>query len=163
MEFSREEYWSGLPFASPGDLLHPGIKPPLSCIAGRFFTNWATRKSKEPEAAGENCCHLVEAFCNYNRTFGPGTSVSQAWGLSMTVVLRTWPGAWIERINSKHNQLSKYQQTSLYGKSRIQRMVCLIIKSSYFHYLLLRYLRDQNIWRWGKWLLISWLRIKMLQ
>ena len=27
MEFSRHEYWSGLPFPSPGDLPHPGIKP----------------------------------------------------------------------------------------------------------------------------------------
>ena len=27
MEFSRQEYWSGLPFPSPGDLHNPGIKP----------------------------------------------------------------------------------------------------------------------------------------
>ena len=27
MEFSRPEYWSGLPFPSPGDLSDPGIKP----------------------------------------------------------------------------------------------------------------------------------------
>ena len=27
MEFSRTEYWSGLPFPSPGDLPNPGIKP----------------------------------------------------------------------------------------------------------------------------------------
>ena len=27
MEFSRQEYWSGLLFPSPGDLPHPGIKP----------------------------------------------------------------------------------------------------------------------------------------
>ena len=27
MEFSRQEYWTGLPFPSPGDLLDPGIKP----------------------------------------------------------------------------------------------------------------------------------------
>ena len=27
MGFSRREYWSGLPFPPPGDLLHPGIKP----------------------------------------------------------------------------------------------------------------------------------------
>ena len=27
MELSRKEYWSGLPFPSPGDLLDPGIKP----------------------------------------------------------------------------------------------------------------------------------------
>ena len=25
--FSRQEYWSGLPFPSPGDFPHPGIKP----------------------------------------------------------------------------------------------------------------------------------------
>ena len=27
MEFSSQEYWSGLPFPSPGDLPDPGIKP----------------------------------------------------------------------------------------------------------------------------------------
>ena len=27
MEFSRQEYWSGLPFLSPGDFPNPGIKP----------------------------------------------------------------------------------------------------------------------------------------
>ena len=27
MEFSRQEYWSGFPFPSPGDLPYPGIKP----------------------------------------------------------------------------------------------------------------------------------------
>ena len=27
MEFSRQEYWSGMPFPSPGDLPNPGIEP----------------------------------------------------------------------------------------------------------------------------------------
>ena len=27
MGFSSQEYWSGLPFPSPGDLPHPGIEP----------------------------------------------------------------------------------------------------------------------------------------
>ena len=27
MEFSRQEYWSGLPFPSPGDIPNPGIEP----------------------------------------------------------------------------------------------------------------------------------------
>ena len=27
MGFSRQEYWSGLPFPPPGDLSHPGIEP----------------------------------------------------------------------------------------------------------------------------------------
>ena len=39
MGFSRQEYCSGLPFPSPGDLLDPGRGNQVSCIVGRFFTN----------------------------------------------------------------------------------------------------------------------------
>ena len=41
MRFSRQEYWSGLPFSSPGYLHDPGIKPSSVAsptLAGRFFT-----------------------------------------------------------------------------------------------------------------------------
>ena len=37
MEFSRQEYWSGLAFPSPGDLPHPGIEPKSLALAGGFF------------------------------------------------------------------------------------------------------------------------------
>jgi len=37
VEFSRQEYWNGQPFPSPGDLPNQ-----VSCIACRFFTIWAT-------------------------------------------------------------------------------------------------------------------------
>ena len=43
MRFSRQGYWSGLPFTSPGDLPNPGIEPGSSCTADRFFTDWATK------------------------------------------------------------------------------------------------------------------------
>ena len=43
--FSRQEYWSGLPFPSLKDLLDSGIKPQVSCIAGKFFRVWATREA----------------------------------------------------------------------------------------------------------------------
>ena len=36
--FPRQEYWSGLPFPSPGHLLNPGIEPASPALAGRFFT-----------------------------------------------------------------------------------------------------------------------------
>ena len=45
MGFSRQEYWSGLPFPSSWDLPDPGIEPvsPVSsALAGRFFTTSAT-------------------------------------------------------------------------------------------------------------------------
>ena len=38
MGFSRQQYWSGLPFPSPGNLPNPGIEPRVSRIAGRCFT-----------------------------------------------------------------------------------------------------------------------------
>ena len=42
MEFSRQEYWSGSPWPSPGDLPNPGIEPWPLALAGRFFTTCDT-------------------------------------------------------------------------------------------------------------------------
>ena len=41
MEFSRQEYWSGLPFPSPGGLADPGMESASRmspALVGRFFT-----------------------------------------------------------------------------------------------------------------------------
>ena len=41
MEFSRQEYWSGVPFPTPEDLLDPAIEPAFlvsPALAGWFFT-----------------------------------------------------------------------------------------------------------------------------
>ena len=35
--FPRQEYWSGLPFPSPGDLTHPGIEPTSPGLTGGLF------------------------------------------------------------------------------------------------------------------------------
>ena len=40
-EFSKQEYWSGLPFPSAGDIPNPGMEPTslaTPALAGRFFT-----------------------------------------------------------------------------------------------------------------------------
>ena len=45
MGFSRQEYWSGLPWPLPGDLPDPGIEPPSlisPALAGGFFTTGTT-------------------------------------------------------------------------------------------------------------------------
>ena len=44
MRLSRQEYWSGLPFAFPGDLPNPEIKPTSPALAGRFYTTELPRK-----------------------------------------------------------------------------------------------------------------------
>ena len=48
MEFSRQEYWSGLPFSTPRDIPDPGIKPislASPALPGRFFTTGPPEKS----------------------------------------------------------------------------------------------------------------------
>ena len=44
MGFSRQEYWSRLPFPSPGDLPDPGLKPTSlvsPALSGKLFTTSA--------------------------------------------------------------------------------------------------------------------------
>ena len=44
MGFSRQEYWSGLPFPSPGESSQPRDWTRVSHIVDRCFTVWATRE-----------------------------------------------------------------------------------------------------------------------
>ena len=49
MGFFRQEYWSGLPCPTQGDLPDPGIKPSSlmsPTLVGRFFTTSATRETQ---------------------------------------------------------------------------------------------------------------------
>ena len=39
MGFSRQEYWSGLPFPSPGDLPNPGIEPGSPALEADVLTS----------------------------------------------------------------------------------------------------------------------------
>ena len=46
MDFSRQKYWSGLPFPSPGRYSQPRDWTQVSHIAGRCFTVWATKEAR---------------------------------------------------------------------------------------------------------------------
>ena len=46
MEFSRQEYSSGLPCPSPGDFLNPGMEPMFPDLTGWFFTTGSPGKPK---------------------------------------------------------------------------------------------------------------------
>ena len=56
MEFSRQEYWSGLPFPSPGDLPDPGIKPGSPALQADTFyhlSHQGSFQSKERQSQME--------------------------------------------------------------------------------------------------------------
>ena len=46
MGFSRQEYWSGLPFPSPGDLPNPGIEPEFPAFQADALTSEPPGKHK---------------------------------------------------------------------------------------------------------------------
>ena len=57
MGFSKQEYWSELPFLSSGDLLDPGIKPASltsPALAGGFFTSSTTWEALTMRKVREN-------------------------------------------------------------------------------------------------------------
>ena len=58
--FSRQEYWSRLPFPPPGDLPDPGIEPVSPKLASRFFTTSTSWEALWP--LGEGRSLLCEVF-----------------------------------------------------------------------------------------------------
>ena len=66
MGFSRQQYWNGLPFPSPGDLSHPGIQPESPSLASGFLT---TEPPGKPHCATQDVSFLVCFLNFYFRTF----------------------------------------------------------------------------------------------
>ena len=58
MGFSRQEYCSGLPFPSPGNLPDSGIKPASLALAGGFFTTIATWEVQVNQKLCETTVHV---------------------------------------------------------------------------------------------------------
>ena len=57
MRFPRQEYWSRLPFLSPGDLPDPGIEPVSlmsPALAGGFFTTGSTWEAQNISGTERN-------------------------------------------------------------------------------------------------------------
>ena len=74
MEFSRQEYWSGLSFPSPGNLPDPGIEPESLAspeLSGGFFTT--KPPGKPPTLATQSCLTL----CDQMDYSPPGSSVHE--------------------------------------------------------------------------------------
>ena len=74
MGFSRQEYWSGLPFPSPGALPDPGIKPGSPALQADSLPTELWRKPNS---------HLVNIY-----------SVRLPWGLGDKDGVQASQGAW---------------------------------------------------------------------
>ena len=113
MEFSRQEYWSGLSCPSPGDLLHSGTEPTSPALAGGFSTGSATREALpatnstklfiDRKMMSEWCTFALECYpaLNHNGIM----PVTTAWTDRVNTILSK--GRPIEK--------DKYQKVSLTG------------------------------------------------
>ena len=68
--FSRQEYWSGLPFPSPGDLPDPGIEPRSPALQANALTS-------EPLRCHQKGLSLILGAMNLSNVFFPSILVSQ--------------------------------------------------------------------------------------
>ena len=80
MEFSRQEYWGGLPFPSPGDLPDTGIKPGSPILQADALPSGATRETHNVWEQGVYC-----SFWQYQ----PEPRVQD-----VILHCRHWPGEW---------------------------------------------------------------------
>ena len=83
MRFSRQEYWSGLPFPSPGDLPYPGINRPSPALAGGFST-------AEPPGKPWLAVDLIRSL--RRRVSGiPAMTKEESFCFPNTFLLPAWP------------------------------------------------------------------------
>ena len=81
MGFSRQEYWSGLPFPFPGDLPNPGIKPRSPALQADALTS---------EPPGKQTVLQMESFRDYTPflTFSVPTHIML---VVPHIIMAAWP------------------------------------------------------------------------
>ena len=69
MGFSRQEYWSGLPFLTPGDLSKPGIKPRSPTLQADSLPSEPPRKPKNTGVGSLSLLQGTFSTQEWNRCF----------------------------------------------------------------------------------------------
>ena len=110
MSFSRQEYWSELPFSPPGHLSDQGIEPMSSALVGRFFPLSYLGRSPFPYKNIWKIFHKMPFKLYLWKLKGNGNSLQYsclenpmdrgAWWATVHGVAKSWPGLsdWAQTI-----------------------------------------------------------------
>ena len=90
MEFSRQEYWSGLPFPSPGDLPDPGIEVGSPVFQADSLPSEPSGKLHLASTADIYCLTCLEARSPRSRCW-QGWFLLRAGREGSTLGLSPWP------------------------------------------------------------------------
>ena len=93
MGFSRQEYWSGLPFLSPGDLPNPGIEPRSPALEADTLPTEPPGKPTPWTESYDQPRQHIERQRHYSVNKGPS---SQGYGFSSSHV-------WMYVLNYKES------------------------------------------------------------
>ena len=114
MGIPRQEYWSGLPFPSLGDLPDPGIEPRSPALVGRFFTTEPAEKARDHithrempiEMAADFSSVTMKARRKWHSIFQELHSINE-WGiktfsseekLKQFITSRPTPDNWLKEV-----------------------------------------------------------------
>ena len=89
--FSRQKYWSRLPFPPPGDLPDPGIEPASlvsPALAGRFFTTEPPGNPLGPSESESESHSVMSDSLQLHELYSPWTSPSQNTGVGSLSLLQ---------------------------------------------------------------------------
>ena len=96
--FSRQEYWSGLLFPSPGDPPDPGIEPVSFTLQAFLHPGRVTRTQPRPAGQGEGPGHGESGRASISCGCGVEPPVAGAWVRACTVpILPPWRLCWMFR------------------------------------------------------------------
>ena len=82
MKFSRQEYWSGLPFPAPGDLPYPGMEPTSLVSPALIADSLPNAPPGKPCLKGRQFCYLhyhrISNYVSHKHTHLLGNILSSA-------------------------------------------------------------------------------------
>ena len=87
MGFSRQEYWSGLPFPSPGDLPDPGIKPKSPALEADALTSESPGKPSAMKSESESRSVMSDSLWAHG-LYSPWNSPGQNTGMGSLSLLQ---------------------------------------------------------------------------
>ena len=138
MEFSRQEYWSGLPFPSPGDLPDPLIKPRSPALQADTLTSGATREAQSVLIL--RCFQKVTSLMYQKTPIINTLGISVVWGaMSQELWKKTWEMYILAIWKAKCLFLIKCNTITLYSKSSEHKGKGLFLYSEFYSIVLYFY------------------------